>query len=87
MLEKTSKYDVIPLEEDNKKILVLHKSTETEDPFFVIAGYFLKEIGDFDERVLAEIETVPTEDYSRLKKQLREKLKVKEGKRIPITFW
>jgi hypothetical protein len=87
MLEKSSKYDIIPLSEGNKKILVLHKSTETEDPFFVVAGYFLKEIGDFDERVLAEIETIPIEEYSKLKKELREQLKVKEGKRVPITFW
>jgi len=51
-----------------------------------VAGYFLKEVGDFDERVLAEIETVPVEEYSKLKKELREKLKVKAEK-VPITFW
>jgi hypothetical protein len=87
MLEKSSKYDIIPLEEENKKVLVLHKSTETEDPFFVVAGYFLREIGDFDERVLAEIETIPVDQYARLKKDVRDKLKVKDDKKVPITFW
>ncbi len=87
MLEKSSKYDIIPIGEENKKLLVLHKSTETEDPFFVVAGYFLKEIGDFHERLLAEIETVPESQYPKLKKELRDKLNVKDGKRVPITFW
>jgi hypothetical protein len=87
MLEKSSKYDILQLEGGNKKILILHKSTETEDPFFVVAGYFLKEMGDFDESLLAEIETVPVDQYARLKKEVRDKLKSKDGKRIPITFW
>ena len=87
MLEKSSKYDIIPIGEENKKLLVLYKSTETEDPFFVVAGYFLKEIGDFDERLLAEIETASVDEYPKLKKELRDKLNVKDGKRVPITFW
>ncbi len=86
MLEKSSKYEIVALADPSKRLLVLLKSTETEDPFFVVAGYFLKEVGDFDERVLAEIETVPVEEYSKLKKELREKLKVKAEK-VPITFW
>jgi hypothetical protein len=87
MLEKSGKYDIINLENENKRILVLHKSTETLDPFFVVAGYFLKEIGDFDESLLAEIETVPVEQYTKLKKEVREKLSAKDGKKIPVTFW
>jgi hypothetical protein len=87
MLEKSSKYEIISLDDENKSVLVLHKSTETEDPFFVVAGYFLKQIGDYDERLLAEIETVPVDQYVKLKKELREKLKLTNGKRVPITFW
>lgn len=84
MLDKSSKYEIVDLEKN--KVLVLRKSTETGDPFLVIAGYFLKQMGDYDESVLAEIETVQIKDYVSLKKEIRQKLGL-ESTRTPITFW
>lgn len=86
MLEKSSKYEVVGLE-DKRKVLVLFKSTETEDPFVVVAGYYLKQTGDYEERVLAEIETVPVSEYTKLKKELRGKDRLSKLKNAPITFW
>lgn len=86
MLEKSSKYEIIPIKDSEKRLLVLYKSTETEDSFVVVAGYFLKETGNYEERVLAEIETVAVEDYDNLKPKIREMIGVKNSK-TPITFW
>ena len=86
MLEKSSKYEIIPID-GGKNVLILYKSTETEDPFAVVAGYFLKETRDFDERLLAEIETIPVSEYDKLKGLLRNKLNMKDSRRVPITFW
>ena len=97
ILDKTtSNYEIMPLvvvnssdEEDlEQKLLLLHKSTETGDPFIVVAGYFLKQAGEFEQNtmMLAEIETVPVEDYARLKILIREKLGP-ESSKVPITFW
>lgn len=87
MLEKSSAYEIIPLPKDGRKLLVLYKSTETGDPFVVVAGCFLRETGSYEEQVLAEIETVKVADYEPLKKELRERIGKEGGKRVPITFW
>jgi hypothetical protein len=87
MLERKGNYEIINLPGSNRNILVLYKSTETEDPFVVVAGYFLKQTGDFQETVLAEIETVPVTDYEKLKNDIRDKIRIKQNKRVPITFW
>ncbi|MHB1907299.1 MAG: hypothetical protein ACYCQJ_00350 [Nitrososphaerales archaeon] len=82
MLDKSSDYLIVNLEQ--RDILVLRKSTETGDPFVVVAGNFLKQMKDYGESVLAEIETVQTKDYSKIKKELRDKI---GSKNTPITFW
>ncbi len=87
MLERKGNYEIISLPESNKNVLVLYKSTETEDPFVVVACYFLKQAGDFQEMVLAEIETVPVSEHEKLKNDVREKISLKHSKRVPITFW
>lgn len=87
MLDKLSKYEVLKLSSDSNgsSVLLLHKSTETGSPFLVVAGYFLTEVGKFEQSVLAEIETVPESDYTKLKSYIRKSLKTDE--KVPITFW
>ena len=87
MLDKLSKYEILELDAENKgsTVLLLHKSTETGSPFLVVAGYFLTEVGKFEQSVLAEIETVPASDYTKLKSYIRKTLKAEE--KVPITFW
>lgn len=88
MLDKSSRYEIVPVFENSKKVLVLYKSTETGHNFVVVAGYYLGKMKDFDESVLTEIETISTADYDRLKKQLRDAIKSKDIERkAPITFW
>ncbi|MGI0090755.1 MAG: hypothetical protein ACREBS_03510 [Nitrososphaerales archaeon] len=95
VLEKASNYEILGLQgntdgaeesqkEKRNSLLVLHKVTETGAPFLVVAGYFLSEVGKFDdESLLAEIETVPESEYSRLKGVIRQK----KASNAPITFW
>lgn len=88
MLDKLSEYEVLKLvgsENHGSSLLLLHKSTETGSPFLVVAGYFLTEVGKFEQSVLAEIETVPESDYAKLKTYIRKTLKT--GEKVPITFW
>lgn len=87
MLEKSRKYEILPLGRENKKTLILYKSTETEDQFVVVAGYYREIENNDDERILAEIETVPVSEYEALKKDLRDKISVKKLRMVPITFW
>jgi hypothetical protein len=67
-------------------LLVLHKVTETGSPFIVVAGYYLGEVRSYEGSVLAEIETIPETEYTKLKGLIRERLG-DEGGRTPITFW
>jgi hypothetical protein len=87
MLEKSSKYEVLDIGSKPAKnsLLILHKESETGSPFLVVAGYFLNEVGKFEQSVLAEIETVPESDYAKVKDAIREK--TGNSKKIPITFW
>ncbi|MHB8566246.1 MAG: hypothetical protein ACYC7D_00015 [Nitrososphaerales archaeon] len=87
MLDKTSMFEVLKLDGNgtHSSILLLHKSTETGSPFVVVAGYFLTEVGKFEESVLAEIETVPESDYAKMKELIRRSQKSED--RVPITFW
>ncbi len=91
MLDKSSRYEVLKLpdqlgKKSHSSLLLLHKSTETGLPFVVVAGYFLNEVGQFDESVLAEIETIPESDYSKMKEIIR-RVQKGVGERVPITFW
>jgi hypothetical protein len=92
MLDKTSRYEIISIESSptgsgNKKLLILDRTTETGEPFIVIAGYFLGAKKEYeDESVLAEIETVPVGEYSKLKNYVREK-SAPQRKKASITFW
>lgn len=92
MLEKASKYEMIEIGDGSgnnhlprNRLLVLHKETETGSPFLVVAGYFLNEVGKFDDSVLAEIETIAEPDYARLKELIRKKFTA--DNKTPITFW
>ena len=89
MLDKTSKFDVLKIESkelSHPDVLVLQKVTETGSPFLVVAGYYLSQVGKFDESILAEIETIPENQYALLKESIRKK--IGDGmKKTPITFW
>jgi hypothetical protein len=52
----------------------------------VVVGYFQREVQTFGESFLAEIETAPVEDYTKLKEIVRRKFSVGSAK-VPITFW
>jgi hypothetical protein len=93
MLEKSSDYRILDLanggensaREKRSKVLVLNKVTETGAPFIVVVGYFLSQIESFDQSVLAEIETAPTSDYTKIKEAIRKN--ISGSARVPITFW
>jgi len=90
MLESSSGYEVMDIRDaatqlPNYSLLILHKKTETGSPFLVVAGYFLNEVGKFEQSVLAEIETISESDYPRVKEIIRKESGL--DKRTPITFW